>query len=172
MTVLVAQKTKDKIILGADSGKFYGEYHVVNLGRHLGRRKITTVNNITYCGTGAVPEIVNFGLFCQTRKPESSNVLSIQRFFLDFGKWLRENNICPEGKVKCNYFIVFEKNLFHFNFGAVEEIVEGDFATDGAGFKEAYTAMYLGKSVKEAIEITVEMNIWASGPAQVVEISL
>ena len=31
-------------------------------------------------------------------------------------------------------------------------------------------AMYLGKSVKEAIDLTIEMNIWASGQAQIVKI--
>ena len=31
-------------------------------------------------------------------------------------------------------------------------------------------AMYLGKSVKEAIDLTVQMNIWTSGEAQIVEI--
>jgi hypothetical protein len=32
-------------------------------------------------------------------------------------------------------------------------------------------AMHLGKSVKEAIDLTVQMNIWTSGEAQIVEIN-
>jgi hypothetical protein len=31
-------------------------------------------------------------------------------------------------------------------------------------------AMYLGKSVEESINLTIEMNVWASGKAQIVEI--
>lgn len=68
------------------------------------------------------------------------------------------------------YFLGFETKLFHFKDGAVAEILEDDFATDGAGYKEAYMAMYLGKSVEEAINLTIEMNVWASGKAQIVEI--
>jgi ATP-dependent protease HslVU (ClpYQ) peptidase subunit len=171
MTVLIAQNTKDKIILGADTGIFYGHYHKVHLTDHKGRLKIMSVNDIIYSGTGSVAEIINFGLFCQTRKPERSDQLGIQRFFIDFGKWLREQNIEANGKVVNNYFLVFEKKLFHYNSNAVQEILEDDFATDGAGLKEAYMAMYLGKSVKEAIDLTVKMNIWTSGEAQIIEIN-
>lgn len=171
MTVLIAQNTKDKIILGADTGCFYGDsgakFHIDN---HKNRLKIMQINDIVYAGTGSVSEIINFGLFCQTRKPERSDQLGIQRFFIDFGKWLREQNIEPDGKVNNHYFLVFEKKLFHFRGGAVAEILEDDFATDGAGLREAYMAMYLGKSVGEAINLTIEMNVWASGKAQVVEI--
>ena len=171
MTVLIAQNTKDKIILGADTGCFYGnsgfKFHIDN---HKGRFKIMQVNDIVYAGTGSVSEIINFGLFCQTRKPERNDQLGIQRFFIDFGKWLREQNIEPNGKVNNNYFFVFEKKIFHLQSGAVSEILEDDFATDGAGYKEAYMAMYLGKSVEEAINLTIEMNVWASGKAQIVEI--
>lgn len=171
MTVLIAQNTKDKIILGADTGGFYGnsgaKFHIDN---HKGHLKIAQVNDIIYSATGSVSEIINFGLFCQTRKPERSDQLGIQRFFIDFGKWLKEQNIEFNGKVNNSYFVVFEKRLFHFQEGAVSEILEDDFATDGAGYREAYMAMYLGKSVEEAINLTIELNVWASGKAQVVEI--
>lgn len=171
MTVLIAQNTKDKIILGADTGIFYGDYHKVHLTDHKGRLKIMSVNDIIYSGTGSVAEIINFGLFCQTRKPERSDQLGIQRFFIDFGRWLKEQNIELNGKVNNNYFLVFEKKLFHYSENAVREILEDDFATDGAGLKEAFMAMYLGKTVKEAIDLTVKMNIWTSGEAQIIEIN-
>ena len=106
MTVLIAQNTKDKIILGADTGTFYGDYHKIHLTNHKGRLKIMQVNDITYAGTGSVSEIINFGLFCQTRKPERNDQLGIQRFFIDFGKWLKEQNIQLNGKIENNYFLV------------------------------------------------------------------
>jgi ATP-dependent protease HslVU (ClpYQ) peptidase subunit len=169
MTVLIAQNTKDKIILGADTGTFCGNYKT-HLTNHKGRLKIMSVNDIIYSGTGSVAEIINFGLFCQTRKPERSDQLGIQRFFIDFGKWLKEQNIERDSIINNHYFLVFEKKLFHYQHNAVLEILEDDFATDGAGFKEAYMAMYLGKSVKEAIDLTIQMNVWASGEAQIVKI--
>ena len=128
------------------------------------------VNDIVYAGTGLVSEIINFGLFCQTRKPERSDQLGIQRFFVDFGKWLKEQNIETNGTINNHYFFVFENRLFHFQDGAVSEILEDDFVTDGAGYREAYMAMYLGRSVEEAINLTIKMNIWASGKPQIVEI--
>ena len=129
MTILIEQKTKDKIILGADTGCFYGnsgfKFHIDN---HKGQFKIMQVNDIVYTGTGSLSEIINFGLFCRTKKPERSDQLGIQRFFIDFGKWLKEQNIEPNGTVKNHYFVVFEKRLFHFEECAVSEILEDDFA--------------------------------------------
>ena len=171
MTVLIAKNTKDKIILGADTGSFYGDSGFkVHLNNHKNYLKIMQINDITYAGCGLVSEIINFGLFCQTRKPERNDQLGIQRFFIEFSKWLKEQNIETNGKIGNYYFLVFEKKLFHFQGGAVSEILEDDFATDGAGRREAYMAMYLGKSVEEAINLTIEMNIWASGKAQIVEV--
>lgn len=170
MTVLIAQHTKEKIILGADTGTFYGSF-IKHVSNHKGRMKIMTINDITYSACGSVAESINFGLYCQTRKPERNDQLGIQRFFVDFGKWLKEQNIEANGKIENNYFLVFEKKLFFYGYGATNEILEDDFAVDGAGFKEAYMAMHLGKSVKEAIDLTVQMNVWTSGEAQIVEIS-
>jgi hypothetical protein len=170
MTVLIAQNTKDKIILGADSGSFFANSGFkVHLNNHKGFLKIMSINDITFSACGSGSELINFGLFCQTRKPERSDQLGLQRFFIDFGKWLKDQNIERDGIVNNHYFIVFEKKLFHYN-GAVQEILENDFGTSGAGYRESYMAMYLGKSVKEAIDLTVQMNIWASGEAQIVEI--
>jgi hypothetical protein len=170
MTVLIAQNTKDKIILGADAGVFFGD-NKIHLNNHKIQQKIVSVNDVVFSSTGYYFEQVSFALFCQTRKPERSDQLGIQRFFVDFGKWLKEQNIEVNGKVNNHYFLVFEKKLFHYEYNAVQEILEGDFATDGAGLREAYMAMYLGKSVKEAINLTIQMNVWASGEAQIVEIN-
>ncbi len=170
MTVLIAQNTKDKIILGADAGIFMGN-HKFHCSNHRIQQKIASVNDIVFSSAGSYSEQINFALFCQTRKPERNDQLGIQRFFIDFGKWLKEQNIEVDGKVDNHYFLVFEKKLFHYRNNAVQEILEDDFATDGAGFREAYMAMHLGKSVKEAIDLTVQMNVWTSGEAQVVEIN-
>lgn len=169
MTVLIAKNTKNKIILGADTGLFLGNYKF-HCSNHKMQQKITEINGIVFSSAGSYSEQIIFALFCQTRKPERSDQLGIQRFFVDFGKWLKEQNIEVYGKVENNYFLVFEKKLFHYRGGSVQEILEDDFATDGAGFKEAYMVMHLGKSVKEAIDLTVQMNVWASGEAQIVEI--
>jgi len=170
MTVLIAQRTKDRIILGADTGVFQGD-HVTNLANHRGHLKIMTINDITYSACGYQAESVNFGLFCQTRKPENSDQMGMQRFFNDFGKWLKDNGPGKE-KIENNYFIVFEKRLFHYCHGATMEILEGDFRTDGAGYAAAYMAIHLGKSVKEAIKATIEIHLYARGEPQIVEIML
>jgi ATP-dependent protease HslVU (ClpYQ) peptidase subunit len=170
MTVLIAQHTKEKIILGADSGGFYNSGFKINLNNQCRLKKINVVNGITYSAAGSASELINFGLFCQIRKPERNDQLGMQKFFVDFNKWLKDQNITTNQVIENSYFIVFENKLFQYNSGAIDEILEDDFATSGAGFREAYMAMHLGKTVQEAIDLTIEMNMWASGEAQIVEI--
>jgi len=167
MTILIAKNTKDKIILGADTCAFQ-DYFKKRLDKKNMPLKILSENGMTFSSTGSYSESINFSLFCSTRKPESSKILSIQRFFLDFQKFLKEN--CFSERIENNYFFVFEKKLFHYAFSSVREITEDNYECDGAGYKEAEMAMFLGKDVKEAIEITIEFNVWTSGEVQIVEI--
>jgi len=170
MTVLIAQNTKNKIILAADSGLFQGDRktHATN---HKNWLKIRQINDITFSACGHLNDIINFELFCSSRKPESDSVLSMQRFFIEFIKWLKENGLLQEGEVlDSNFFICYNKKLFHYMDSSVYEILENEFQTDGAGKFEAYMAMYLGKTPTESIELKNKMNVWTSGDVQIVEI--
>ena len=166
MTVLVAQNLKDKIILASDTGVFQG-INKTHHANHKNLGKIRNINSIIFSGCGYLKDTINFELFCSLRKPESDSVLSIQRFFVDFNKWLIENNLLKNNeKIDSNFFICYNKKLFHYLEECVYEIPENEFQTDGAGKFEAYMAMFLGKTPKEAIKATIEMNIWTSGEIQ------
>ncbi len=169
MTVLAAKNQKDKIILGADSCSFRG-YNKINLNNHKGRSKVENINDITFCSTGRVAEIHNFLLYCSLRKPESNSLISIQRFFNSFGKYLVEE-VDKDEKINNSYFIVYKEKLFCYNNGGVSEILEDDYGTLGAGWQEAYTCLYLGKTVKEAIQVSIDLNIYTGGQPEVLEIS-
>ena len=171
MTVIIAQNLKDKIVLSADSSVFQGhnKYHSNN---HINWRKIRQVNGITFSSCGLLKDIINFELYCSTRKPESNTALSMQRFFVDFKKWLNENKLITDNdSLNSNFFVVYDGMLFHYMEGAIYEIIKGEFQTDGAGKCESYMAMYLGKTPKEAVELTIKMNVWTSGETQIVEIN-
>lgn len=169
MTVLIAVNQKDKIILGADSCTFRG-YNKIDLNNHKGRSKIEQINDIIFCSTGRVAEINNFLLYCSTRKPESNSLISIQRFFNEFGTYLTEM-VKKELQIENNYFLVYKEKLFCYNNGAVNEILIDDYATLGAGWLEAYTALYLGKTAREAIQVSIDLNVYAGGEPQVLEIT-
>ena len=167
MTVLAAQKTKDKIILGADKGAFYKNGFKKN-----GFNKIIKVNDLIFSFTGPIDELQIFELYASCRKPENNSILGITKFFIDFQKYCRlDLQIDNNFKVEGHYFLVFDKKLFHYN-SSVKEIKENEFETDGAGFQEAYMCMFLGFDVKTAIEKTIECNIWTSGGVDIVEIDL
>lgn len=169
MTVLIAQNLKDEIIFAADSCAFTGQTKR-HAAKHSNWKKIKQVNGIVFSTCGYMRDCINFQLFCSIRKPESNTVLAIQRFFMEFKNWLSENKIGVNKELVSNFFISYRNKVFHYVDGAVCEIEEGEFQVDGAGLSEAYMAMYLGKSPQEAVELTVRMNVWTGGEAQVVRL--
>lgn len=172
MTVLIAYKDKEKIILGADKGVFYGDTGF----KSNNYDKIVNINDIIIAYTGKVA-IFNFlKLFISTKKPEMANEIGMTRFCLDFYKFCSDdlkistayNDIYNES----SFFIVYQKKLFVYRFGAVSEIKCG-FETLGAGFREARTAMsLLNNDVRKSIKKTIEMNIYTSGEVDILEIDI
>lgn len=166
MTVLVVKNYKNRIELCADSGVFYG----YSGSKEENSTKIFQVNNITFMSTGYVSEKNFLELFCSTRKPESNKVLDILRFFSDFRKWMiSEFNCCFEKDeiIKNNYFFYFDGIIYRITSNlTIKEIKEGEFDSDGAGYREARTALYLGHSPKEAVRICIKLNCWTAGKVQ------
>lgn len=165
MTVLAVKNYKDKIEIAADSGIFRG------FGRkEENLEKIIEINDIIFASTGLVSESIFLKLFASTRKPESNNKLDILRFFVEFKQWQKNTlDISFNNKVlNNNYFFYFDGKIFHFEGdGYIREIKVNEFASDGAGFQEAKTALYLGHSPKEAVDICIKVNCWAAGETQV-----
>lgn len=160
MTVLAVKNYKDRIVFAADSCCFIKESKRDNID------KIIQVNDIVFMSSGTLSELNFFELFCSTRKPESSKRLDILRFFIDFRKWQIEtlNVSFDEYIINNTYIIYFDKKLYKVERDLlITEVKEGGYITGGYGHVEARTAMYLGHSPKEAIEVCVKLNVWTAG---------
>jgi len=160
MTVIIAQNNKDNIIIASDSGLYRGYSKIHGGENHQKLSKNKQVNGITIASTGYKADSLNFDVFVETRKPESNSLLSMQRYFVDFRKWLSDQSLEFKGT---NFFLCYKNKLYHYMEEAVYEILENEYQCDGAGSVEAYTAMYLGKTPKQAVKIASELNIYVSG---------
>jgi len=166
MTVLAVKNYKDRIEIATDSGGFYG-----NSGaKDENFQKLFEVNNIIFCSTGSCSESNQFELFCQNRKPEGNKRLDILRFFVEFRKWIISefSKTFKDDKIlENNYFFYYQEKLYHiWNNLDIYEIKEGEFDSNGAGFREAKTALYLNKSPREAVEVCIKINCWTAGKIQ------
>lgn len=165
MTVLVAFKTKDKIILGADTKSFSGDWFKQDC------RKIFHENGMIVASTGCISTMQLFQLYCNSRKPESNSILGITRFFVEFEVYCKDILKKTDFKNENSCFMIYDKKLFKFCV-AVSEIQENEFVTLGIGRQEAYMSMFIEKDVKKAIERTIEMNAWTGGAPEIVEVEL
>lgn len=160
MTVIIAQNNKDNIIIASDSGLYRGHSKTHGGESHQKLSKTQQINGMTIASTGYLSDFLNLIVFAETRKPESDSLISIQRYFVDFNKWLSDQKLEFKGT---NFFLCYKNKLYHCMEGAVYEILEGEYQCDGAGHVEAYTAMHLGKTPKQAVKISSELNIYVSG---------
>ena len=166
MTVLAVKNYKDRIEIATDSGVFYGESGF----KENNSIKIIEVNKIIFSSTGFVSEKNFLELYCSTRTPESNKKLDILRFFSNFRKWqISEFSVNFEKTeiIKNNFFFYFNGKIYKITSNlTIEEIKEGEFDSGGAGYREAKTALYLGKTPREAVEVTLKVNAWTSGKVQ------
>jgi hypothetical protein len=158
MTVLVAQHLKDKIILTADRAVFRGYLKVRS------ENKIIQINEITFAGTGRTAISKYLEMYCQNKRPENNDGVSVLRFFAEFQEFLDKykTNLRYDEN---NFFFVYKQTLFQVGDG-VREIKEGNYDTLGAGTNEAAMCMHLGLTPKEAVLKTIEMNVWTANGCQ------
>lgn len=168
MTVLAIKHYKDRIEVATDSGTYWGGTGMKEDGKTKERRHCKILSPKTYLhfmGTGFLSETHLFELFCTKHDPETNTRHGILRFFSEFIKWKKEFT----DKLEQNnaYFLIYQKIPYLIDGGFdIQNIEVGEFKTLGAGMQEAKCALYLGKTPKEAVELTLKLNSWTSGKVQ------
>lgn len=164
MSVIAVKNFGNKITIGADSQKTRGDE----------KSKITKLfynekSNLIWGHSGYCYEASTYDIFLKTHCPSGATEKEIYEHFLDFMDFKRD--FCNDKmKLESDFIIVFQDKAFYVSsLMFVLNIKQGEFEAIGCGFPEAKTALHLGHTVQEAIEITCEVNIGCMKPAIVYE---
>ncbi len=159
MTVIAIKVENDKITIGADSQLTKGSSQRQEKGV-----KLFEVHGMVVGMTGNVMIIGLFRMFATTTKPKSATEADLIQFMADFNEFLRKR----DEKNNCEFLLVFEKKVFYIADLLVLEIT--DYYTLGTGEDYAMSALYLGNSVKEAIQAACHLSIYCEEPIEIIQV--
>lgn len=161
MSVVAVKVTDNEITIGADSIIAYGWTQEKD---RLG--KIDEVNGMIIGSVGTAQEGALLRMYARTRTPRSADCESIVDFISDFHGWMKEKT--DESELQNDHIIVFEKKVFICNGYYVKEVV--DYTAIGAGMDFALSALYLGKSCKDAIKAACHLSVYCEEPINMFEV--
>ena len=165
MSVVAVRKNGGKVTIGADS------IRITSWGGTQEKDKLVKlfrVNVDTIVGTVGDCAIHSlFREFLKNHLPKSNTEYGWTNLVSEFANHL--NDLKNPPKLETSAFLVVHKHKVFFIDGYfVREI--NDYYAIGAGMDYALAALYLGASVKEAIETACHLSIFCEKPANVIEV--
>ncbi len=162
MSVTVVEVKKNKIVLVADSIRVRG--YTQEKVNNAKIKKVNDVFGFACCGTAKELEL--FFLFCQSRQPRAADSTALVEFMCEFQEWLLKKTGVWTA-LENTYLVVFNGHAFSFQDFYCVEVLTSE--CHGAGEDYALTAMHLGKSAKEAVEVACELCVYCEQPVNVLE---
>jgi len=164
MSVVAVRKKGGNITIGADSIRItgWGTQEKDKLA------KLFRVSNDMIVGTVGSAAIHSlFREFLKNHLPKSNSEYGWTTLMSEFSSYLNDLKNAP--KLETSAFLVVHKQKVYFiDSYFVREI--NDYYAIGAGMDYALAALYLGASVKEAIETACHLSIFCEKPANVIEV--
>lgn len=155
MSVIAVKITPHTICIGADSIIVRGG---TQEKKHL---KLFSINQFTIGVVGSAQNAGLLRLFCGTHSPKASCEESVLEFISEFQSWLKlktgEDSI---DDLEC--ILVFEGNAFYIQSFFVSKILK--YQAIGAGETFALSALYLGKTVKQALLAACHLSVYCEAP--------
>ena len=155
MSVIAVKVTPYSICIGADAILVCGS---TQQKRHL---KLFSINDITLGVVGDAQNIGLLRLFCNTCKPKTSCEDSVLEFMSSFQSWLK-SKIGESAINDSECILVFEGNAFHISGFFVCKILK--YHAIGSGDDFALSALYLGKTVKQALLAACHLSVYCEAP--------
>ena len=163
MSVVAVKVTKKDITVGADSIMIaYATQFKDKLA------KLNTVNGMVIGYVGWSEEGNLFWKYCKTRRPSEATEEDVLDFISEFHDWLRKKTGTPTIKLKNEFIMVFDGKAFDIDNYDIKEV--DDYHAIGAGMDYALSALYLGKSVHDAIDVSCELSIYCEKPINIITV--
>jgi len=164
MSVVAVRKEGSKITIGADSIRIsgWGTQEKDKLAKLFRVSKDLIVGTVGDCAIHSL-----FREFLNNHLPKANTEYGWTTLISEFSTYLNDLKNAP--KLENSMFIVVNKHkVFLISGYFIREI--NDYYAIGAGMDYALSALYMGASVKEAIETACHLSIFCEKPANVIEV--
>lgn len=168
MSVVAVKNYKDKIVIGADS--FVGIAWGMQKKEKMA--KLACVNKNIVIGTvGYTKDHFLLKTFASAVQLKNNTEDGVLDYMGQYHKWVKDKMNQLDVKIDdSHHILIFKNKVYEFNNYDIFEIKEGEGRAIGAGLYFAQTALHLGKTVKEGIEVACELSIYCEKPVNIIEI--
>lgn len=154
----IAAKIEDNIIqIGADSRTSLG---TVKVDQTLDRSKIFEGSDMIIASTGLTSEASLIQLFAKDHSIGNGGELRVLEWLLEFSGWKKDKT--GDAKVSNRFIIAHKSGLYTTDGLSIERAK--DYTSTGSGWPFCFTALHLGKSLKESLEVSCELDAFTEGP--------
>ncbi len=163
MSVVAVKKNGGRITIGADSIRItgWGTQQKDKLAKLFRVSKDMIVEPV---GDAAIHSL--FREFLKNHLPKSNTEYGWTCLMSEFTSYLNDLKNAPKLENSA-FLVVYKQKVFFIDSYFVHEI--NDYYAIGAGMDYALAALYLGASVKEAIEAACHLSIFCEKPINVIE---
>lgn len=155
MSVVAVKVFSDGYDISADSRITQGNTIVASVP------KIVRANNMTIGWCGECEDSSLLKIFATKNKIKTPSEEFVLYFMSDFYKWRKEITQ-EETEANNEYLVCVRNSVFYVNYWYIRKIT--DFYAIGSGTFEALTALKLGFSTHEAVNVACQSNIYCGLP--------
>lgn len=165
MSVVAGRIYKNRIVVAADSQ--------VTSSWHLKSRfsKILKVGDFIIGGAGYANELQFMAVFIKNHKPKSADESDIVEFFVEFYEFFRKKQGLLTHEPYNIWLIAFMGKLIKTSMPGFN-ISYAEYDSVGSGQEFARTALYFGRSPKEAVKVACDLTIYCGEPIEQYSISI
>lgn len=167
MTVIAVKREGSSIVIACDSQISQGNNHIAP-SDVCAVTKVVEADGFHFGGAGAMFESVMLEIFARNHKPKSATVDGIVDFLMEFQEWGAKRDL--DFKSSNHYLFVMDGQIFQTYGGIVTE-ERSQYAAIGSGWQYATTALYMGKTASEAVQVAIDLTPWCCGPIREVVVT-
>ena len=161
MTVIVAQKTKDSVVLASDRQETWGRSKSYDVN------KITRVSDdFAVLSSGSSAEASALSRYAKRNRPKAANEEDIYDYIWDFFDYFRKRD--SEFQVTGHHIIYYMGRIFSIVGGHLV-LEHEDYCALGSGMFAALAAFKLGRDAENAVGIAKEVDLYCGGETHIEE---
>lgn len=164
MTVIAGKVEADKIVIGSDSQVTWG-WHAKDL---IDDGKLMELPDLIVGGAGHGSHLNYMAIYLESHKPRSAEKRDILEFFVEFHQWI--DKMIKDFKPRTSWLIAYDGKLISVT--ADLSVYYHETWAIGSGWEYARTALHLGHTVEEALQIACDLTVFCGPPIVVRELPL
>ena len=157
MSIIAVKRYEDGFEIASDSITIRGYTQTIDTTNNA---KLFSYDNLTIGSSGSSKEIQLFRMFLKTHKVANNSEEAILDLLSSFSNWKYEKT--GDCSIDNHYIICIDNVPYAIEEYLVEEVIS--YEAIGAGLDFALTALHLGHTVEDSVQVAIDLSIYCESP--------